>query len=180
MLVPCAQPAFGKKPFASAQQRLEMLSLTVQYEGGLSVDDREIRRGGTTYTVETLEDLRREYPDDALVWVMGDDVLGSLQDWHRWERLFELAHLLVLERSGRTNLLDGAVSSVIQASECADVETLCAAPAGRVLYLPDAHPKVSSSAVRSGVQRDAVPDMVRDYIERTGLYRQQSADETAS
>ena len=77
-----------------------MVRLAVADSERLIVDERELRRGGTSYTVDTLEELRRVYPTDELTLLVGADTAADLPSWYRAERLPELANIVVLTRHG--------------------------------------------------------------------------------
>ena len=89
---------------ASSAQRLEMTRLLLRdlpASERLVVDEREVRRDGPTYTVDTLRELRAELgPEPALVWVIGSDQLRNLHTWHRWHELFEHGHVAATQREG--------------------------------------------------------------------------------
>jgi cytidyltransferase-like protein len=97
-LVPARDPPHRGAPHASAAHRLAMLRLAQQEFPELVVDAREIERPGKSYTVLTLEGLRAEMPARPLVLIVGADQLLALTAWHRWQALFDLAHLLVVAR----------------------------------------------------------------------------------
>jgi nicotinate-nucleotide adenylyltransferase len=93
----------GKSAIVSpnAEERLEMARLGVQdYEDILSVDDREVRRRGMSYTVDTLESLIEENPTAELYLILGADLLGQFSKWKDYEKIFELANLVVTTRPG--------------------------------------------------------------------------------
>ncbi len=77
-----------------------MVRLAVADSERLIVDERELRRGGTSYTVDTLEELRRVYPADELTLLVGADTAADLPLWYRAERVSELANIVVLTRPG--------------------------------------------------------------------------------
>lgn len=113
-LVPVHDSPSRKQPQATPQQRLAMLELAVADHPQLRVDPREVQRGGTSYTVETLESLRSEYPNRSITIVMGMDSYLSLPYWHRWQTLFDLANILVLERgTGLTPPLPKALENAV-------------------------------------------------------------------
>jgi nicotinate-nucleotide adenylyltransferase len=99
-------PAFrrpGKHaPYAEPKIRLRMVRAAVRGDSRLSVSDLEIRRKGTSYTIDTLRLLRKKHPGTSLVLVMGAD---SLHDFHTWKspgEILKTASLLVLNRNLRT------------------------------------------------------------------------------
>jgi len=100
-LLPAGEPPHRGKTSASAVQRLDMLRLAIAGCPGLQVDDREIRRAGSSFMVDTLEDLRRESPASPLLLLIGQDAANGLDRWHRWPALFDLAHLVVMRLAAR-------------------------------------------------------------------------------
>lgn len=99
-LIPTAYAAHRQNSRISAQRRLEWVRLALRKEQGLIADDREILRAGPSYTVDTLAELRAQFPDAALVLMMGADAFTHLHSWHRWRDLLKLAHLAVFTRRG--------------------------------------------------------------------------------
>lgn len=63
------------------------------------VDDREIKRGGETYTIDTLRELRTEFPDDTLVLIVGEDIPRTMSSWKDSDEVIELAELFIVPRS---------------------------------------------------------------------------------
>ncbi len=84
---------------ASAQQRLEMLSIATRNASDrLEVSDIELRRGGTSYTWQTLQQLQQAYPDCERILLMGTDMFLSLESWREPERIFASASIGVFYR----------------------------------------------------------------------------------
>src|SRR5512144_1390892 len=83
-LVPSGDPPHRAAPVATAAQRMTMLLLAVEEFPALVTDPREIERTGKSYTVLTLEELRREYGDRPLLLIVGADAFHGLPTWHRW------------------------------------------------------------------------------------------------
>ena len=99
-LVPCGRPVHRAPPQAAAEQRLAMLRLAVGEDPVLHVDDRELRRAGPSYTVDTLHELVREWNGQLqLFLLLGADAYAGLDRWWRWRELLTLAQLVVLERA---------------------------------------------------------------------------------
>jgi nicotinate-nucleotide adenylyltransferase len=98
LLIPSAHPPHRAPPSVSSQRRLEMVRAAIRGVEGLSVDDREVQRQAVSYTVDTLDSLREEYPHRPLCLILGMDAFLGLPSWHEWERLITLAHLLVVRR----------------------------------------------------------------------------------
>ena len=106
-LVPAGDPTHRPAPGATATQRAAMLDLAILGDVRMDVDRRELRRGGATFTVDTLEELRFELGAGMpLVWVMGLDSVIQLESWHNWERILQLASVLGVQRPGTEVDLD--------------------------------------------------------------------------
>jgi len=105
-LIPSGQPWQKTTVATSAADRLQMLRAAVldmsprpDEPWQIEVDDRETRRNGPTFTVETLIELRAEVgPASQLVWLMGADQFANLPTWHRWRELLDVTHLAVTAR----------------------------------------------------------------------------------
>jgi len=148
-------------PIAPDADRLAMLRLALSDHPGLRVDDREVARGGLSYTVVTLRELHRERPGDQHHLIIGTDQLEILTSWRAWREVLRLARLAVVTRPGHP------------AAPIPDV------PAGRIVPIPLPVPDVSSTLVRERVRsgrgiRRLVPAAVALYIEERGLYRDPS------
>ena len=82
----------------TAQQRLEMVALAAEVDARLVADGCEIARGGKSYTVDTLTELRERLPEDALTFICGTDMFLTLQRWYCSETLLRLARFAVAPR----------------------------------------------------------------------------------
>jgi nicotinate-nucleotide adenylyltransferase len=175
-LVPVAMPPQRAAPVASPAQRLRMVELAVAEFPGLSVDHREIQRGGISYTVPTLESLRAEIGAEPLCLVVGSDAFAGLPTWHRWEQLFELAHIVVMERPGAPlaglRELPWARERLSQ-----HVSEIAGRPAGGVLLVPVTAVDVSATRLRAAIARgetpapNELPAAVWTYMKTHNIYR---------
>lgn len=173
-LMPTGQSWQKSGVMASAQQRLAMLRLAVGAEAGLLVDDREVRRGGPSYTIDTLAELRAELgAAAALVLILGSDQLRNLATWRRWESLLEVAHIACTQRE-QVSLADlpGPVESLVRAH---GRDALPDAPAGSVVFFSMPPVPVSATALRAALARgeqpaELVAPAVLHYIETHRLY----------
>lgn len=174
-LLPARHPRLREEPRAAAAQRVELLAAAVDGEPGLAVDNREIARDGPTYTVETLESYRREFPGEALVFILGMDSFQKLDQWHRWQELLELAHLAVAQRPGGSLPASGPVAHLLAQHRCDDAAALTQQPAGRIVICEPPLLDISATRIRwlagSGRSiRFLVPDKVNELINRTRCY----------
>ncbi len=164
IFVPVSRPPH-KEPveLAPARHRLEMLRLALEGEEGFEVSDIEIRRGGESYTVETVEELLSASPGFREVFVIiGADNLQGISTWKRIADLVKMARFIVFERPGRK---PGPLSETDRFW------------AGRIAGRPvPLSVPVSSTAVRAAAAAGRglsgmVAAGVEEYIRRNGLYR---------
>lgn len=175
--VPCRVPPHRGTPFASAEQRLAMLEIAIDGQAGFVADDRELRRDGPSYTVDTLLSLREEFgANEPLCLIVGMDAFLGLDSWSRWQRLTELAHLVVMRRPGLDVAAAGpALEVLLRERLIDDPQRLRGAPAGSVLLWTVTQIEISGTRIRDLIARGRnvrylLPDRVLDYIRRERLY----------
>jgi nicotinate-nucleotide adenylyltransferase len=179
-LVPARDPPHRRAPAASAADRLAMLRLAVADFPALSIDERELVRAGKSYTVLTLEELRAESPERPLALVLGADALLGLPEWHRWQEVLTLAHLIVAARPGTILAMDAMPPHLRREWEARvqpDAALLRRSPGGSILVQPVTPQPISATAVRDALARRALSDVrgllppaVLTYIENHRLY----------
>jgi len=174
-LLPAGTPPHRKPPQATTRQRLEMLHLAQAEFPQLEIDDRETRRSGPSYMVDTLQELRTEFPQTPLLLLIGQDAANHLHSWFHWEQLFELAHIVILTRPGAKAEYRSDLARQMQRRLSADVQALCRSDAGGVLYLEVASIDVSATSIKSIMRlgrspRSMLPGVVLDYINENQLY----------
>jgi nicotinate-nucleotide adenylyltransferase len=96
----------GERTISPAEDRLAMVRAAVDGRPGLEVSDIEIRRGGLSYTADTLADLLAEEPDAELFLILGNDAAAGFATWERHEEVAELARLVVVDRPGTPTPID--------------------------------------------------------------------------
>jgi len=174
-LTPAPNPRLRQSPRADISQRLALLAAAIEGEPGLCVDPRELERQGPTYTIETLESLRREFPSEALVFILGMDSFQRLDQWHRWRELLDLAHLAVAHRPGGSLPGAGPVADLLARRRCSDPALLNQAPAGHIMICEPPLLDISATRVRTLAAkgrsiRFLVPDKVNELINSTRCY----------
>jgi nicotinate-nucleotide adenylyltransferase len=181
-LVPCADPPHRAAPQASADQRAQMLRLALMQEPTLALDLREIQRGGASFTIDTLVELRAEFgPQRPIACLIGADALHGLPSWRDWRRVFELAHVIGLTRPGHDlDALPEELARQWTTRRVGQPKDLRAAAAGRVIELVVPSWEVSSTAVRAALAvgrapSQAMPAAVLEWILKHGLYRSPDA-----
>ncbi len=175
--VPLNGAVHRARPQAAAAERLAMVQAAVGDEPRFVADDRELRRGGDSYTLDTLRDLRNQFGQDTpLCLLLGEDAFAGLPTWHAPEQVMELAHLVVMQRPGCS--LDPAppLDRWIARRRSDDPAQLRDAPGGRMLPLPVTQLAISATDIRHRVAtgrsaRYLTPDPVLAHIHRHDLYR---------
>lgn len=174
-LVPAGDPPHREPPRVDAAQRLEFVRAAAADEPRFVVDEREIRRGGPSYTVLTLQELRAEWPETPLCLIVGMDAFLGLPTWHRWTELLVLAHLVVAPRPGWVAPATGVLGDLLARHGASDAGALHNALAGRILIQPVTQLDISSTELRDllAAGRDPrylVPDSVRALIRARHSY----------
>ncbi len=106
-LVPASVPPHRGAPLATAAERLRMLQLAADAHPGFVVDDRELVRGGASYTIDTLRSLRAELGETVrLCLIVGMDAFAAIDTWKEWRALGDHAHIVVVQRPGAAPALD--------------------------------------------------------------------------
>ena len=184
-LIPCANPFHRDAAVADADDRVAMLKLAAQTDARLLVDERELKRQGISYTVDTLLSLHVDFPDSIFVLVLGEDAFQSLPHWHKWRELFELCHICMINRPVTGHDPDNEDSGARQAlhlellkRQVNNVNELFAEQKGRIFLLNKEALQIASNELRTQLQTGAdsdaalmLPTAVSKYIAEHNLYR---------
>jgi nicotinate-nucleotide adenylyltransferase len=147
-LMPANVPPHRPPPTASATQRVDMLRAALRGQSRLALDTRELERSGPSYTIDTLEELRREYGERPLVLLLGADAFASLRSWHRWRELFDVTHLGVINRPGIEACVPVELERAVAARRTDDPGVIRSLPAGKVIELAVTPLEVSATRIR--------------------------------
>jgi len=175
-LVPLRQAVHRDQPVTPAELRLAMAQAAVAGTPGLVADDREISSQGPSYSVLTLEGLRRQFGDSkSLALILGADAFNGFLSWHRPHDILGLAHLIVMERAGHEVRASGELGELISKHQASDPAVLRDRPAGRIARVEVSALEISSTDIRRRVAegrsiRYLVPEAVETLVSRLGLY----------
>lgn len=147
------------RPVASPVQRLAMVKLAIEGNPYFQVCAWEMKRSRISYTLDTITGLRQQHPDTEWAWIIGGDMVAQLPQWHRIEELITQIQFVGLRRPGskwRTDKLPAAWRIHLIESEMPQMD-------------------ISSADIRQRLAvgcsvRYMVPDQVRQYIVKWGLY----------
>ncbi|WP_345683340.1 nicotinate (nicotinamide) nucleotide adenylyltransferase [Novipirellula caenicola] len=152
---------------ASNKDRLEMLKQALVDNPYYELDDREIRRGAVSYTVDTVAELVQEMPDSQFFMIIGSDSLASFPLWRQPQRLLGLITPAVVQRGGEEAIDFSVLEGLVERDRIAEI-------ASHVIAMPVI--ELSSSELRERVQqgrsiRYRTPRAVERVIRQRGLYR---------
>lgn len=163
IIIPTALSPFKNSSSATAEDRLNMCNIFFK-EDLFHISDVEIRRGGKSYTVDTLTQIKEENPDAELFLFMGDDMLLSFDKWYKHEEILKLATIVCACRTENLQELDNMkdfVKNVLKAEN-------------RVIICESVPFEISSTEIRSRLKDGkniGLSEDVYNYIASKGLYQ---------
>ncbi|MBQ7116245.1 MAG: nicotinate (nicotinamide) nucleotide adenylyltransferase [Clostridia bacterium] len=163
IIIPTALSPFKSSSSATAEDRLTMCKLFFK-EALFSISDIEIRRGGKSYTVDTLTQIKEENPDAELFLFMGDDMLLSFDKWYRHQEILRLATIVCACRTENLEKLQNMrdfVKNVLKAED-------------RVIVCESVPFEISSTEIRASLKEGinkGLSEDVYSYIVAKGLYQ---------
>lgn len=176
--IPAARPPHRTEPGGAALHRAEMVRLAISDNPRFSIDMREFERAGPSYMFDTLTSLRGELGAEMTLYLMlGADAFLTLSTWHRWQELFDLAHIVVAHRPG--HVLDTSNAMMCPALRNEWRRRFCESRpesvAGHILTRKIAALDISSSTIRKTLlqghsPRYLLPEAVLSYILAHQLY----------
>ena len=133
-LLPLHVPPHRAPPIAPPEIRLRMILAAIEDQETLLADDREIKRQGISYTVDTLAELRREHAEVPLCLILGMDAFLSLPTWRHGERIIDLAHIAVAQRLDAAPSTPAVLPEFLDRHRTGDPKDLHRTRAGRVYF----------------------------------------------
>ncbi len=174
--IPCGEPAHRSKPIAEPLQRLAMVRAAIAGQEKFTVDDREIRRDGPSYMVDTLTSLKQDFKDQSLCLILGTDAFNGLAQWYQWESIFELANIVVMRRAdvdGKA-IINKQLFKLIK-HRLLDVDDLKRKDNGGISFVPVTQLEISATVIRQQWQQCNeiqffLPDSVLTLIQQQNIY----------
>lgn len=173
--VPCGDPPHRGETFAGANERFDMVRVAITGQTGFAVDDRELRRDGPSYSIDTLTTLREEFSDRSLGLIVGMDAFLSLPRWRRWNEILDVAHIVVAHRPGWRAPDIGPLGELLAECGTHRISDLHELTHGRIHIHAVTQLEISSTEIRELVEagrdpRFLMPDAVRNVIAESGCY----------
>jgi len=165
-VIPTGQAWHKARSLSPAENRLAMTRLAFQDLPRVVVDDREIRRAGPTFTIDTLQALQAENAGAALYLIMGADQFAAFRQWHQWREILKIAIICIAARA-RFNWVDGEFDTLNELQ-------------GSILTLQMPPMAVSATQIRQLLAgglgenqaiADLLPNPVASYIAQHQLYK---------
>lgn len=174
-LIPSHTPPHRRKPVASQKQRLTMLKLAITGVTGLTVDERELTRGKTSYTVDTLKSVRAEIGSTPLYLILGMDAFQSLYTWRQWTTLTDYTHIIIANRPGSSGEFKHKEVRKFYLSRVCQNRSALRRASGRIMKISIPLLDISATRIRRLCSQDRdlhylLPDRVISYIKRESLY----------
>jgi nicotinate-nucleotide adenylyltransferase len=123
ILIPNGNPPHKEKNVYE-QEKLEMTELALGNIANLTIDDREVKKKAPSYAYLTLQELKKENPDDILVWIMGSDSFANIDTWYCYEEFIDEVNLLVLERPGYSIQKQSIADNILRSKQTFDLSDL--------------------------------------------------------
>ena len=160
LIVPsCMPPHKIPGKLAQGSERMEMCRLAFSADSRFEVSSIELDRGNKSYTVETLRELKRQYPADELYFIIGSDMLATFRQWYQWEEILSLAFICAASREKGFE---------------ADLSEYTPEQREKIIFLDIEPMEVSSTQIRVAIACNSTSSLldpaVYEYIEENGLY----------
>lgn len=175
-IMPCYQPMHRQAPIATPEQRLAMVNQAVLGEAALLADEREIKRKGPTYTIDTLLEMRTELPETPLCLLVGIDAFLGFLSWHRFKEILDYSHIIVAHRPHYQLPREGILADLISERLQHEIAYIHENLAGGILFRPITALEISATDIRKQIAmernpRYLLPEGVYEYIKEHKTYR---------
>ena len=155
-VIPNNIPPMKESHGVSGDERLEMLEIAFSGQNKIIVSDTEIKRGGMSYTRDTVAEFKEKHKDCELFLLIGDDWIDNFDKWRDYKFILDNANLVIAYRGERD--ISQSVGRLRDISE------------NGVYLLENIRNEISSTNFRNEPKKELLPDGVYDYIQKRGLY----------
>ena len=173
--MPSAQSPLKQAPVATAAQRLRLIELAIKNNPHFTVDTREIQQQKTCFTYDTLKTIRTEFTQTPLLFVMSMDQFLQFDQWHQWQHINDLAHLIISNRPGYHAELNSTLKKFLEERSTNDPKQLINKPSGYTFLLQCQALDISSSKIREQLThgqscKTMLPENVYQFLLVENLY----------
>lgn len=154
--VPNRLPPHRAEPWLDAEQRLLLLKTALKDYPDVIIDERELKRDGPSYMVDTLGSIKQDFPAETLCLIIGMDAFFGITSWFKWRLLFDLCHIVVTQRPGFDchtieQHFDSTDYDFIAPRLTTDMHELSKQECGKILLQSVPQLDISSTRIRSGL-----------------------------
>ena len=163
-------PFKDNKSISHPSKRLDMISLAIDSNKYFEMSSIEIDRKGTTYTIDTIMELREEYKEDEIYFIIGSDILFEIDKWKSFEELIHLCKFILLYRPGKEeDRIDKKIKELYLSYSI------------QLEKVKSPIIEISSTEIRARVKKEQsikylVPEFVEEYILEHNLYSKENLD----
>ena len=173
--MPCGNPPHRDQAHADAEIRFKMVAAAIEGQHGFVIDDRELSRKGPSYSVDSLNTLRTDFPLRSIALIIGMDAFINLPKWYQWQEILQLSHIVVAHRPGWRLPDMGPLGELLTTRGTHRVDDLHEAKSGHIYIHDVTQLEISSSEIRELISLDRIPrflmpDSVCEIIKRTRCY----------
>jgi len=176
LLIPCNLSPSLKKTNASAIDRFEMTKVISQSNtNNFLSDDREIKRGGISYSYDTLRDIKNKYGQNILL-IIGADVFLNFDKWYNYNKIINMVNIIVLNRPKYNTDFNNSLPKEIIDKIITNKDDFLNEKSGYIYLFNNSEYNISSTIIRSMIKNkkepiSMTPGSVYSYIKRNKLYK---------
>jgi nicotinate-nucleotide adenylyltransferase len=176
-LLPAHIPPHKSSTTASALHRENMVKIICQQQSLFQLDNRELKRQSSSYTVTSLLEIKQEQPDSKIFFIIGMDSLLNFTAWHQWQNILSLCHLVVNIRPGYPlNQINTATQELLKNHQISYLNEIAQQDSGGIILHKNQLFDVSSSEIREQLSKNTLstnflPTAVHQYIIEEKLYQ---------
>lgn len=174
--IPCGQPPHRYAPVASASQRLAMVRAAIAVRESFVADDREMKRDGPSYMVDTLKSLKHDFKSESLCLLLGTDAFNGLAQWYQWQDIFDFANIAVMQRPRMESPVELNQRLLAQLKKrIVDADNLKTHKNGAVCFVQVTQLDISATEIRQQWQQGKdiqflLPDSVLKLMQQQDIY----------
>jgi len=176
LLIPCNLSPSLKNTNASAIDRLKMTKIIAQStSNNFLSDDREIKRGGISYSYDTLRDIKNKY-DQNISLIIGEDVFLNFDKWYNYNKIINMVNIIVLSRPKHKIDFSNSLPKEIIDKITTNRDNFFNKNSGYIYLFNNIEYNISSTTIRNMIKnekepRSMMPGSVYSYIKRNKLYK---------
>jgi nicotinate-nucleotide adenylyltransferase len=176
-LLPAHIPPHKTATSASALQREAMVNLVCQQYPLFELDNRELERHSSSYTLTSLQEIKQEHPNSIIFFIIGMDSLLTFTQWHQWQDILKLCHLVVNIRPGyQLQHLNTEIENLLENHQADSLTEAHQHNAGCIIFHDNQAIEISSSEIRNQINNQelmasVLPHSVIRYIAQQKLYQ---------